>query len=198
MTREEFRMIAAGLRETYRRDKLLDTKEAFDVWYELLKDLDYRTAAQAAQAYMMTEHFPPVPADIRKKAAELADDGSDMTEAEAWALVMRALSNGNYGYQEEFDRLPADIQRAVGSAMQIHIWAGDENFNESMERSHFVRTYRTIRERNKQKALLPQQMRDDVIYLEDFTAAQIEEIKKLRANAMRRGMLLEDREEAEG
>lgn len=160
MTREEFKPIAAGLREIYRKDKLLDTKESFSIWYEMLKDLDYETASMAAQMYMMTEHFPPVPADIRAKAAELMDDHSEMTGAEAWALVMNAIRNGSYGYHEEFQRLPAKIQRAVGDEKQIQTWARDENFTESVEKSLFLRSYTQVCEREKKLDALPPRVRD--------------------------------------
>lgn len=162
MTRQEFSLIAAGLRETYRRDKLLDSKEAFDIWYELLKDLTYETASMAAQAYMMQEHFPPVPADIRKKAAELTETvtGEAMTEGEAWAMVRKAISNGIYGHKYEFEQMPEEIRKAIGTSNQIRIWAMDENFDEGVVQSQFLRSYRQVMERKKQMDLLPRTMRD--------------------------------------
>lgn len=162
MTRKEFSLIAAGLRETYRRDKLLDSKDAFDIWYELLKDLSYETASMAAQAYMMQEHFPPVPADIRKKAAELTEvvTGETMTEGEAWAMVRKAISNGIYGYAEEFEKMPEEIRKAIGTSKQIQIWAMDENFNEGVVQSQFLRSYRQVMERKKQTDLLPRELQE--------------------------------------
>lgn len=159
MTREEFKLIAAGLREAYRRDKLLDTPESFSIWYELLKDLDYETASTAAQMYMMQEHFPPAPADIRKKAAEMQYIASDLTEGEAWAMVRRALSNGSYGYHEEFIALPEKIQKAIGDEKQLQIWARDENFDESVTQALFLRSYRQVVDREKSLSVLPMRIR---------------------------------------
>ena len=164
MTKEEFMVIAAGLRETYRRDKLLDTRDAFGVWYELLKDLDYQTASAAAQAYCATEHFPPVPADIRKKAAELSSmaSGGEMSEGEAWALVMRAVSNGIYGFMDEYERLPEDIQKALGSPQQLRTWAMQQDFKEEVVQALFLRSYRAVVARKKQEALLPKDLRERI------------------------------------
>ena len=174
MTKEEFKMIAAGLRATYRRDKLLDDPESFRIWYELLKDLSYEMASAAAQAYMMTEHFPPAPADIRKKALELVTAGTEISEGEAWYMVRRAIANGIYGSELEFRQLPEDIQKAVGTHKQLKIWAMDENFNESVIQSQFLRSYRQIRERRKRTDLLPASMQDRIAQLTARTVARLE------------------------
>ena len=159
MTRDDFYKIAAGLRAAYKRDRLLDDQSAFDVWYELLKDLDYDIAAAAAQAYMTIEHFPPVPADIRKKAAELINWHTDMTEGEAWMMVRKAISNGIYGSREEYAALPEVIQKALGSPEQLKIWAMDEGFSESVAQSQFLRSYRVQLQRQKTEDLLPASVR---------------------------------------
>lgn len=176
MTRDEFKIIAAALRETYRRDKLLDTKEAFSIWYELLKDLSYESASAAAQAYMMQEHFPPAPADIRKKAAELTEiaKGEDMTEGEAWAMVRKAISNGIYGHREEFARMPEEIQKAIGNSKQIQIWAMDEFFNEGVVQSQFLRSYRQVMERKKQTDLLPRELQERLMRIGTGNQALLE------------------------
>lgn len=174
MTREEFKLIAAGLRATYRREKLLDDPESFGIWYELLKDLNYETASAAAQAYMMTEHFPPVPADIRKKALELMTAGTELSEGEAWYMVRRAIMNGIYGSEWEFEKLPEDVQKAVGTHKQLKIWAMDENFNESVIQSQFLRSYRQVKERRKGTDLLPQSMQDRLAQLTARTVKRLE------------------------
>ena len=153
MSREEFALIVAGIKSVYPGS--ISNQDAFNVWYELLKDMDYPVVNMAAQAYMMYEHFPPVPADIRRKAMELTGINSDLSEGEAWSMVRKAISNGIYGYADEFKRLPEDIQKAVGSDKQLQIWAMDENFNESVVQSQFLRSYRKEKERTDAIRVLP-------------------------------------------
>lgn len=156
MTKDEFKLIAAGLRSVYRKDKLLDTPEAFNIWYELLKDLDYQKVSEATQVYMMHEHFPPVPADIRKKVFELTNIGTELSEGEAWGMVRQAISRSSYGYAYEFSMLPEDIQKAVGTDKQLQIWARDENFQESVVQSQFLRSYRIVKDRADKIRVLPE------------------------------------------
>jgi hypothetical protein len=74
-----------------------------------------------------------------------------MNEMEAWSLVRKAISNGYYGAEEEFAKLPDDVKRAVGSASQLRTWAMDSGFNEGVAMSQFQRVYRTQQEREATK-----------------------------------------------
>lgn len=156
MSREDFLKIAKGIRAVYGVPK---DQTAFDVWYELLKDMDYPIAAAGAELYMQTEHYPPTPADIRKAAATLQEIPTEISEGEAWVRVRKAISNGTYGYEDEYARLPESIQRALGNAKQLHYWAIDENFNEGVAQSQFLRSYRIIEQRKKTLSMLSESTR---------------------------------------
>lgn len=171
MTREEFGQIATGLRAVY---QIIGTQEAFDVWYQLLGDLDYKTASMATQAYMQSEHFPPTPADIRKYAEQITRPlTNDMTENEAWALVRKAINNGIYGYKEEFDKLPKLIREVVGRAENIRELAQLEVSElETVEKSHFVRNYRAKLELTRSDRQFSDGLRDNIqISRQDNTPA---------------------------
>ena len=150
MTREEFSVIAKGMKAVYANPTFIADKDAFDVWYALLSDLDYALVSQATQDYMKSTSKIPTPADIRNRAEELTR-GDELTETEAWALVSKALRNGIYHAQEEFEKLPPLIQRAVGSYEQLTIWASDNEYKESVASSNFMRAYKTLCERNKRE-----------------------------------------------
>lgn len=150
MTREEFSVIAKGMKAVYAEPSFISDKDAFDVWYALLGDLDYAIVSQATQDYMKSCSKTPRPADIRNRCEELTR-GDELTEAEAWALVSKAIRNGNYHAQEEFEKLPPLVQRAVGSYEQIAIWAGDSGYKELVESSNFMKVYKTLCERNKRE-----------------------------------------------
>ena len=117
MTREEFKTLVKGMKAVYAQPTFIPDQDAFNVWFELLKDIPYQQANVAIQKYMLTEKFPPTIADIREKATQIVESvDNSMSELEAWSLVRKAVRNSGYHSVEEFEKLPEACQRAVGSA----------------------------------------------------------------------------------
>lgn len=150
MTREEFSMIVKGMKSVYAYQNFIADKDAFDMWYALLGDLDYKTASEATKEYMMTETRIPTPADIRNKVVNYATR-DELTDSEAWALVSKALRNSAYDSKEQFNALPPLAQRAVGSPEILYVMATSEGYNESVESSNFKKTYRALQERSHEE-----------------------------------------------
>ena len=124
MTREEFKTLVKGMKAVYAQPTFIPDQDAFNVWFELLKDIPYQQANVAIQKYMLTEKFPPTIADIREKATQIVESvDSSMSELEAWSLVRKAVRNSGYHSVEEFEKLPEACQRAVGSAANLKEWA---------------------------------------------------------------------------
>ena len=104
--------------------------------------------------------FAPNIGEIRQKMAVLTKQ-EELPEQTAWAMVSKACSNGIYHFKEEFDKLPEDVQQAVGGAEQIRLWAMmDADTVQSVVASNFMRAYRTKRTRSKELALLPPEVRE--------------------------------------
>lgn len=143
MEREEFKVLVKGMKAVYADAKFIADKDAFDVWYGLLKDLDYNKASAAIQKHMMTSKYPPTIADIREQCVSLSQE-RPLDELEAWSMVRRALRNCGYNFEEEYNKLPALVQRAIGSPGQLFQWATDEEYNDSVASSHFMRSYRAV------------------------------------------------------
>lgn len=163
MTKEEFIVIAKGMKSIYSRDKFMVDKEAFDMWYALLKDYDYKDVAMATQNYMSTEKYPPVPADIIDKIHSVSEITTEMTESEAWALVRKAISNAIYHAQEEFEKLPPIIQKVVGSANMLKMWAQtDIDQLETVIQSNFMRSYRAEVSKQREIARMPVEIRNQI------------------------------------
>ena len=161
MTRDEFKILAKGMKAVYAQQTFLPDKDAFDMWFALLQDLPYKLANVAIQKHMLTEKFPPTPAEIREKAAQMIEvPETEMSELEAWALVRKAIRNSGYHAQEEFDKLPEACREAVGNAANLEEWAKmDYEKVESVGQSHFIRNFRTAVLRIKEEQRLPEQMR---------------------------------------
>lgn len=161
MTRDEFKILVKGMKAVYAQQMFLPDKDAFDMWFALLQDLPYKLANVAIQKHMLTEKFPPTPAEIREKAAQMIEvPETEMSELEAWALVRKAIRNSGYHAQEEFDKLPEACREAVGNAANLEEWAKmDYEKVESVGQSHFIRNFRTAVLRIKEEQRLPEQMR---------------------------------------
>lgn len=175
MTREEFKTLVKGMKAVYAQPTFIPDQDAFNVWFELLKDIPYQQANVAIQKYMLTEKFPPTIADIREKATQIVESvDSSMSELEAWSLVRKAVRNSGYHSVEEFEKLPEACQRAVGSAANLKEWAlMDSERVETVEQSHFIRNYRTTVQRISEEKKLPESirlliasMRDNALELE--------------------------------
>lgn len=161
MMRDEFKILVKGMKAVYAQQTFLPDKDAFDMWFALLQDLPYKLANVAIQKHMLTEKFPPTPAEIREKAAQMIEvPETEMSELEAWALVRKAIRNSGYHAQEEFDKLPEACREAVGNAANLEEWAKmDYEKVESVGQSHFIRNFRTAVLRIKEEQRLPEQMR---------------------------------------
>ena len=84
MTREEFKTLVKGMKAVYAQPTFIPDQDAFNVWFELLKDIPYQQANVAIQKYMLTEKFPPTIADIREKATQIVESvDNSMSELEA-------------------------------------------------------------------------------------------------------------------
>ena len=104
--------------------------------------------------------FAPNIGDIRGKMRMLtAKEG--LTEQQAWALVSKATRNSAYNSEREFEKLPPEVQRAVGSPEQLKAWAiMDADTVESVVASNFMRSYKAVAARQKELEQYPQALRD--------------------------------------
>lgn len=161
MTRDEFKILVKAMKAVYSSENFIADKDAFNVWFELLKDLPYEQANLAIQKYMTSEKFPPTIADIRTKATEIiAPAEESMSELQAWALVQKAIRNSGYNSEEEFEKLPEACKIAVGTPANLREWAlMDLDQVATVEQSHFIRNYRAAVQRIKEDAKLPDRMK---------------------------------------
>lgn len=159
LTKDQFRTLVKAMKAVYAQATFLPDEDAVKVWYALLKDLDYKTLSGAVQRHMMTSSFPPTIADLRKLAAEPKTE--TMSELEAWSLVRAAVSNSTYYSEREFAKLPPLVQKAVGNPANLREMASmDADTVNSVEQSHFIRSYRAMVDRDNKLAQLSPAMRD--------------------------------------
>ena len=130
------------------------SKDTLAAWAALFTDEPLEMVMAGVKAFIAcdTKGFAPSIGQIKEI---IHTPPCDMTESEAWVLVRKAISNGIYGYEEEFKGLPAVVQKAVGSPMQIHHWAMLTEGIDTVVASFFTRNYRMQIEHLKTESALP-------------------------------------------
>lgn len=63
---EEFKNIVMAVREAYPNSNTMTTEEGINLWYEMLKDLEYKVAAGALYNHIKNCRYAPAIADIRQ------------------------------------------------------------------------------------------------------------------------------------
>ena len=155
-------LIKAAYPGSYRDMTRADLETVVNLWQKQFEDMDGALVIAAVHALIAerAEGYPPAIGAVRAQARKLAAP-QQMTELEAWALVSRATRNSAYGAEREFAKLPPAVQRAVGRPEQLRAWAlMDAGEVESVVASNFMRTYRTVAEREREAELLPAFVRE--------------------------------------
>lgn len=161
LTHEQFLILAASMKAVYTFESFLPDEDAAKVWYGLLCDIDYETLSMALKKYMQTSNKVPTPSDLRQHAFSLRNAlPDDQSELAAWSMVRNAISNSTYNSEEEFRRLPPLIQKAVGNPANLREMAQmDIDTVNSVEQSHFLRSFRAVVNREKEMQRLSPDVR---------------------------------------
>jgi hypothetical protein len=161
MTRDETIKLLMVIQSAYPNFKPPDKTVAVDTWYTMLKDMDYNVVQMGLRAYITsdTSGFAPSIGQLINTIYTIQNP-QELNEMEAWSLVSRALRNGYYGTIEEFNKLPPLVQKAVGSPDNLRNWAlTDSKSIENVVQSNFMRTYRTVVNRENEIKKMPADVR---------------------------------------
>ena len=142
-----------------------DMEGTLQVWQYMLKDYTYNDINMALETYIQgnSSGFAPSIGQIINLIHEKSEIVAEKTEMDAWQSIRKAISNGNYHAQEEFEKLDPIIQKVVGSANMIKQWAQtDVEELETVVQSNFMRSYRAEVERQKKIARMPVEIRNQI------------------------------------
>ena len=161
MTRQETGIIMDILATAYPRfyagPDAPDPEKAVALWAEMFAEDDVAVVAAAVKALIATDDkgFPPHIGAVKAKVRQITQP-SGMTPQEAWNLVAKAIRNSAYDSREEYDKLPKDIQRLVGSPNQLRDWAlMDSDTVHSVGASNFQRSFSTRQKADNDFKALP-------------------------------------------
>lgn len=160
MTDKETRKIIAVLMVAYPNYKPINIDFTVSVWTNMLSDYSYSEVDMSIKAYISTDTsgFAPAIGQVIDKIKSITTP-QQMTDAEAWSLVRKAISDSSYNATDRFNELPITCQRAVGSPAQLRMWALDASYNENVVSSNFMRSYRTEVARQNELSRMPSEVR---------------------------------------
>lgn len=162
MSRDETKQILMRIQSTFPNWKpQSDLRFVVETWHEYLSDYDYEQVRAALKAFVMTDSsgFAPSVGQIVEILDRLGNVG-ELSEMEAWSLVSKALRRSLYYSDEEYDKLPEAIQKAVGSPEMLRSWAEtDLKSVENVVQSNFMRTYRQELTRAREMRKIPANVR---------------------------------------
>lgn len=153
MDRIETTKILAVLRAAYpafySRISSEDALAIVTLWSEQFAEDDYMTVSEAVKGLISTrtESYPPTIGAVKEQIQKLTEP--EIPPDVAWRYVKRALQSISQFDNYEWERLPDPIKEAV-TPDQLRSWGYDENFNEAVISSNFMRNY-SARMKNKRE-----------------------------------------------
>lgn len=159
MTREEAIKILTILKANYQNlYKNISKKEAEDIielYQMMFKDCDYKLVNYAVAELINTFQYPPTIADIKNKMYELSSRNDDKSPSELWDKLLKAIRNGTYGYEEEFEKLPREVQEFVREPFQLHELASiDSKTIHTVIKGQFLKQIEIIKQRQKETNMM--------------------------------------------
>lgn len=162
MTREETKRILMIIQETFPSWKVEDKQGLLDVWTMVFENDDYQAIEAGLMNYIRNDNsgFAPSPGQIRSGIRKLAEPYDDTEEA--MAQLRKALGNSGYNSRAEYERLPADLQKAVGLPENLRTWSQLSTDQLEVVMSHVRKAYRNIKAQ-KQTVRTMQPIKNEVL-----------------------------------
>lgn len=161
MDKLEFAKVVNALRGYYPKEKILPSDEAFNFWYEALKDLDYGATTIAVQSWIAREKWSPSIAEIRNAVADVTL-GPVPDWSQAWENLRANIRRFGYYRQgeimEALDPLTRKVTQRLGLTQIITATDGEYEVN----RANFRQIYQAEAERQRREALIPQAHKDAI------------------------------------
>lgn len=161
MTKQETAKIITVITAAYPNHFVKYTPEMIQnlifAWYSVMEDYPYSVCSNGLKMYLAndTKGFPPSPGQVIDCITKQIHKDAP-TALEAWQYVSKAIKNGIYHSEEEFDALPEIVKKAVGRHENLKEWAMmDSATVQSVEQSHFIRVYDTLVKRQQEDAKIP-------------------------------------------
>ena len=149
-------MIVSNSYPNFKPDNMSTTA---DVWTALLETYDYKTIQASLMTYIASSNsgFAPSVSQLIAGARKISkQEPLYENEEEAWSLVYKAISRSTYYSVEEYNKLPAICQKAIGSPDNLRELAqADLDSIQTVEKSNFMRVYRAEKAKQEEHDRIP-------------------------------------------
>lgn len=163
MTRIETQELLAMVQATYSNFHPENKTAAINAWMMALEEYSKENVGAAFKSYMQSDAsgFAPTPGKLIDIIHTFSNQ-TELNEQEAWGMVRKAISNSAYHYLEEFAKLPQVLQEAVGVPENLRSIAIDENYDEEVTSSNFMRNYRSVVKRHYKISKMPESVQEKI------------------------------------
>lgn len=170
---DEWKKLVKGLKSVYTSEKFLPNGDSVKIWYELLKDMDYKVLNLAIQKYMLTGKFPPTIAELRECAVGITDPTTTNDYGDGWEQVQKAISKyGYYNADEALASMDKVTQQCVKRLGWKNICLSE---NPVADRANFRQIYEQEKLKRKELEQLPDKVKHAIEQI------QGEEVKRIEA-----------------
>lgn len=164
MTKDEFKILAKGMKAVYTYPSFLPDADALEIWFQLLKDLPYEVCNVAIQKYMMTETKIPTIADIRNLCAGVVA-GEKPLWSDGWEEVMMSIRRyGSYNEEKALESM-SDITKQCVRRLGYQNLCRSEAIE--VDRANFRMIFEQIANREHEKAKLPSGMQQLIASIQE-------------------------------
>lgn len=164
MTKDEFKILAKGLKAVYTYPSFLPDADSLEIWFQLLKDLDYKVCNVAIQKYMMTETRIPTPADIRNLCTSVMT-GDKPIWSDGWEEVIMAIRRyGSYNEEAALESM-SDITKQCVRRLGYQNLCRSEAIE--VDRANFRMIFEQVANREHEKKKLPSGMQQLIASIQE-------------------------------
>lgn len=154
MTREETKTLLLKIVSIYPNYKPENLTFTIDAWASILEPYDATVINNAFLNYSRVDRtgFAPSPS---KLIGELADEqmAESLSDGEVVQMLTMASRNANYGYHEEFSKMPKLLQKAIGGESVLRSWGQMEQEQLSYQFNRIAQAYRRLADEEVKTAI---------------------------------------------
>ena len=136
-----------------------DAKAVVTLWKIQFAEDSYKDVSLAVHTLISTrtDTFPPVIGEIKEVLRSITHP-EEIPSGDAWDMVMKCIKRGTVHAAEDWSNLPEDVRAAV-SVDEIKRHAENEDFNEGVEKSLFLKRWAVMRDKRKTEQQMPPSLR---------------------------------------
>lgn len=177
--KECFKILKAAYPQYYSKFGESDVKDVFGVWYTMFKDDAAEVVVLSIKDLIETSvGYPPGIGEIKKRMKELISVANgEPSVDELWQKFKKAVQNGYYSAESEYEKLPSILQRYIGNPSELRDLSQTEtSIFETVTKGQFYKNIKVTQEREDFNLRLPESTKN---LLKSLSASKINEPKQL-------------------